>query len=73
MAEDVSLFITMDSGEQLYFVDQLITSAVCRPGDSGSLLVDSQNQAVGLLFAGSDKVSVCNRIDHVCRLLDIEL
>lgn len=72
IAEDVSLFITMDSGEQLYFVDQLIASAVCRPGDSGSLLVDIQNQAVGLLFAGSDKVSVCNRIDHVCRLLEIE-
>jgi hypothetical protein len=72
IAEDVSLFITMGPGEQVYFVDQLITTAVSRPGDSGSLLLDEQNQAVGLLFAGSDKVSVCNRIENVCRLLDVE-
>lgn len=72
IAEDVSLFITMGPGEQVYYVEQLITTAVSRSGDSGSLLIDELNQAVGLLFAGSDKVSVCNRIDHVCRLLDIE-
>ena len=72
IAEDVSLFITMGPGEQVYFIEQLITTAVSRPGDSGSLLLNEQNQAVGLLFAGSDKVSVCNRIDHVCRFLNVE-
>ena len=72
IAEDVSLFINMGPGEQVYFVDQLITTAVSRPGDSGSLLLDEQNRAVGLLFAGSDKVSVCNRIGNVCRMLEIE-
>ncbi len=71
IAKDVSLNIGMDAGEQVYFVDQLITSAVSRPGDSGSLLMDNENNAVGLLFAGSDKVSICNRIDHVCRLLNV--
>ncbi len=73
IAEDVSLFITMAPGEQVFFVDQLITTAISRPGDSGSLLVNGRNQAVGLLFAGSDKVSVCNRIEHVCNLLDLEI
>jgi hypothetical protein len=72
IAEDVSLNIAMGPEEQVYFVEQLITTAVSRPGDSGSLLVNEQSQAVGLLFAGSEKVSVCNRIDHVCRLLGIE-
>jgi hypothetical protein len=73
LATEVSLYITMNPGEEVLFEDQLVTSAISRPGDSGSLLVDEHNRAVGLLFAGSDKVSICNRIDHVCRLLDIEI
>jgi hypothetical protein len=72
IARDVGLFITMGPGEQVYFEQQLVTSAVSRPGDSGSLLMDTQNRALGLLFAGSDRASICNRIDNVCRLLDIE-
>lgn len=73
IARDVSLFITMEQGKELYFVDQLVTSAVSRPGDSGSLLLDEQNRAAGLLFAGSEKVSVCNRFQNVSRLLRVEL
>ncbi len=72
IARDVSLFVTMEPGKELYFVDQLITSAVSRPGDSGSLLLDGKNRAVGLLFAGSQTVSVCNRIQNVCMLLGVE-
>jgi hypothetical protein len=71
IARDVGLYITMGAGEQVYFEDQLVTTAVSRPGDSGSLLMDGQNRAVGLLFAGSDRVSICNRIDNVIRLLGI--
>lgn len=72
IARDVSLFVTMEQGKELYFVDQLVTSAVSRPGDSGSLLLDSKNRAVGLLFAGSQTVSVCNRMQNVCTLLGVE-
>ena len=73
IATDVSLFVGINSGEEVFFVDQIITSAVSRPGDSGSLVMDRDNRAVGLLFAGSERVSVCNRIEHVIRLLDIEI
>lgn len=72
IARDVSLFITMEPGKELYFIDQLVTTAVSRPGDSGSLLLDGKNQAVGLLFAGSETVSVSNRFENVSRLLGIE-
>ena len=72
IARDVSLFVTMEPGKELYFIDQLVTSAVSRPGDSGSLLLDEQNRAVGLLFAGSETVSVCNRLENVSRLLGVE-
>lgn len=72
IARDVSLYITMEPGKELYFIDQLVTSAVSRPGDSGSLLLDERNRAVGLLFAGSNTVSVCNRFENVSRLLGVE-
>lgn len=40
-------------------------------GDSGSLVVDSRNRAVGLLFAGSPSYTVCNRIQDVVAALGI--
>ena len=46
-----------------------------KPGDSGSLIVDSYNFAVGLLFAGSEasNVTFANDIREVLDLLDIDL
>jgi hypothetical protein len=73
IARDVSLFITMEPGKELYFIDQLVTSALSRPGDSGSLLLDQENRAVGLLFAGSETVSICNRLQNVSQLLGVEV
>lgn len=37
------------------FVDQIVVDLACGYGDSGSLLVDSQNRAAGLLFAAADR------------------
>jgi hypothetical protein len=37
------------------FVDQIVVDMECGYGDSGSLLVDSQNRAAGLLFAATDR------------------
>jgi hypothetical protein len=51
------------------FTDQLIVTpgAFSAGGDSGSLVVsnDSVNHPVGLLFAGSDTITIINRIDFV--------
>jgi len=55
------------------FTDQIISSAMSEPGDSGSLLVNGDNEAVGLLFAGSDQVTIHNRIANVMSLLDVEV
>ena len=41
-------------------------------GDSGSLVLDQYNNAVGLLFAGSDKVTVVNNIWDVKKALNIK-
>jgi hypothetical protein len=53
------------------FCDQVLSTAMSAPGDSGSLVSDLDERAVGLLFAGSSRVTVINHIEHVQNLLDI--
>ncbi len=43
------------------------------PGDSGSIVLDTQNHAVGLLFAGSDVATLINPIKPVLQALSVEL
>jgi hypothetical protein len=45
-----------------------------RGGDSGSLVVDGNHQAVGLLFSGNDiNVTYASPIDAVLHALRVEL
>ncbi len=44
------------------FVNQIILTPLSQKGDSGALLVTKQRQAVGLLFSGSETVSVASPI-----------
>ena len=57
------------------FTDQLIISpgTFSAPGDSGSLVVDSLLQPVGLLFAGSSAFTIINRIDLVLNRFGVEV
>lgn len=47
------------------FRHQIITTAMSAGGDSGSLLMDSGLNAVGLLFAGSAFITIFNHISDV--------
>ncbi len=47
------------------FRHQIITTAMSAGGDSGSLLMDSNLNAVGLLFAGSPFITIHNHIADV--------
>lgn len=56
------------------FVNQILAEITCGYGDSGSLLVDSENRAAGLLFGASrDGKTWFNPFDVVCAMLDITL
>lgn len=56
------------------FEDQIVSTAMSQPGDSGSLLVAGEALlAVGLLFAGSDQATIYNPIQAVLDCLDVEL
>jgi len=60
-------------GRTASFEDQILTTNMSSPGDSGSLLVSkNNNKAVGLLFAGSDQVTVHSPIIFVMDALNID-
>ena len=66
-----SLKVNYDNQTAL-FRNQILTTNMSQGGDSGSLVLDMKQRAVGLLFAGSEQVTILNPINEVLRLLDIE-
>lgn len=54
-----------------YFENQIITTKIADPGDSGSLVLNFDDEIVGLLFAGSDTLSIVNDISDVLFELDL--
>lgn len=67
-----TLQVEMKEEEKIWFSDQVVTDMASQPGDSGALILDEDRKVVGLLFAGSDKLTVFNRIGNVVDRLGIE-
>jgi len=70
---DVMVTVQYGEGRTALFADQLMAGEMCSGGDSGSAVLDMDRNLVGLLFAGGDKSTVMNRIDHVFDGLEITL
>ncbi|NLJ33200.1 MAG: hypothetical protein GX349_01195 [Firmicutes bacterium] len=66
-----SLRVQVALGTYALFVDQAVSNIKSAGGDSGSLVLDGDNRAVGLLFAGSDRFTIINQISNVLRQLDV--
>lgn len=73
IATNASVKVGYGSGITLLFKNQIFTTAMSAGGDSGSLLVDPYRRAVGLLFAGSSKITVHNHITNVLMGLGVEM
>jgi hypothetical protein len=70
---DATVEVQYGLGRKGVFEQQIVTEALSRGGDSGSLLVEANTpRAVGLLFAGSDQATIHNPIQAVLDCLDIE-
>lgn len=72
-----SFWINYDAHRAL-FVDQIVvrglgTKPFSDGGDSGSLVVDDKNRAVGLLFAGSPTTTIVNKIENVLKALKAKI
>jgi hypothetical protein len=67
---DLTVQINYD-GPVAVFSGQLMASAMSQRGDSGSAVMDEQNRAIGLLFAGSDRATIINPIGQVLDALRV--
>ncbi len=72
-AVNATVMVNYGNGKVAKFIRQILTSNMSAGGDSGSLLCDMQNYAVGLLFAGSNRVTIHNDIRYVQQSLGIRI
>ncbi len=72
--EQIDVTVNVQYGEGIArFSDQLLAGPMSQGGDSGSAVLDEDNRLVGLLFAGSDRTTLINRIENVFSALNLEL
>jgi hypothetical protein len=72
-ADSVTIDIGYNGGRSARFHDQIITTPMSLPGDSGSLLMNLDGAAVGMLSAGSPASTIFNQIENVRSLMMIEV
>lgn len=70
---DVSVNVQYGAGKIAQFDDQIMAGPMSAGGDSGSVVLSNDNCLCGLLFAGSEEVTIMNRIEHVFHLLQVTL
>jgi hypothetical protein len=68
-----TITVGFGAGRTARFTNQIVTSKMAESGDSGSLLLDLANRAVGLLFAGGAKATLYHPIRPVLHSLNIRL
>lgn len=70
---DVTVNVQYGPGQVAQFTDQIMAGPMSAGGDSGSAVLDENNNIVGLLFAGSEQNTIMNRIENVFSELNITL
>ncbi len=55
------------------FTDQVFTTPMSSPGDSGSSILNMERQVVGLLFAGSERVTIITPIQRVLDRFEVDV
>ncbi|WP_405732504.1 S1 family peptidase [Streptomyces sp. NBC_01537] len=70
---DATIDVSYGTAGVARFRDQILTTNISAGGDSGSLVCSLDNVALGLLFAGSNVVTVVNHIENVRTLLRVEI
>jgi len=73
LAIQATLDVGYGGGKGARLRDQILTTPMSLPGDSGSLIVTLDGVAVGLLAAGSPQVTVVNQIENIRSLLNVEV
>lgn len=72
-AINATVDVNYGGGRIARFAQQIVTGPMSAGGDSGSLVLDRNENAVGLLFAGSASSTILNNIVYVAWLLGIRV
>lgn len=72
-AINATVNVNYGGGGVARFVRQIVTSNMSAGGDSGSLLLDMDRNALGLLFAGSSAITIHCDLRYVQHLLGIRI
>ena len=70
---DVTAQVSYGLDRVATFENQLVATGMSAGGDSGSAVLEANNYVVGLLFAGSDAVTLINPIQAVLDALSVEI
>ncbi|GAH76994.1 unnamed protein product [marine sediment metagenome] len=68
----VTANVQVGEGKIAMFTDQFAMGAMSEPGDSGSVILTEDNKPTGLLFAGSDMLTLANRWTNVKKKLGLD-
>jgi len=68
---NVTVDVNYGAGRIARFKDQFMTGPMSKGGDSGSAVLNDEDELVGLLFAGSTSTTIINHIDHVFSALNV--
>lgn len=72
--QQVNVTVNVDyQGRIARFTDQIIAGRMSSPGDSGSGILDMQRRGVGLLFAGSEQVTIFTPLQRVLERFGVTL
>jgi hypothetical protein len=69
---DAIVSVGYGDNKMALFVDQVLTTPIAQGGDSGSVVLNENNQVIGLLFAGSDAIAIVNKIANVIEGLGLD-
>lgn len=72
-ATSATIRVRIDEDRTITFRDQIITTDMSKGGDSGSDLLDEKDWLSGLLFAGSSRLTVFNKIARVEEEFGVEM
>jgi hypothetical protein len=70
---DVTVRVSYGDGKVAEFRHQNVSGPMSAGGDSGSLILDMDKNAVGLLYAGSDQATIWTPIHLVLQALKVEM
>jgi hypothetical protein len=73
IAINATVNVGYGGGRVARFYGQIVTERMGGPGDSGSLVLDLNRNAIGLLFAGSSTHTIINHLWYVRQLLGIRV